>query len=393
MPMSCEMSRESVALGFSPREMLARLVAFRTVSSGSNLDLVRFVEAYLAGHGIASIRVPDATGSKAALIALIGPDREGGVVLSGHSDVVPVDGQAWTSDPWTLTERDGRLHGRGTCDMKGFVAIALALVPEMCAAPLARPIILALSYDEETGCTGAPPMIDAMLEAFSRPRAIIVGEPTDLAVVTAQKGSWGFQADIRGHEVHSSMMHSGVSAVMAAAGMIDWMAGLAADSAQTAPPSDFDPPWSTTHVGTISGGTASNITARDCSFAGEVRFLPGETVELWQHRILAEAARREEQLRAIHPDAAITFTTRMALPGFLAGAEAETLARALTGDNGRHVVSYQTEAGHFQALGLPTVICGPGSIAQAHQPDEYITSEQIEAGTAFVRRLIGHLAA
>ena len=186
--------------------------------------------------------MPDATGEKAALLALIGPTVPGGVVLSGHSDVVPVEGQAWTLDPWTLTERAGRLHGRGAGDMKGFAAITLALVPEMLAANLSRPIVIALSYDEEIGCLGAPPMIEAMLAAFPRPEAVIVGEPTGLAVVTGQKGSWGFRAEIRGHEVHSSLIHTGVSAVMAAAGLIDWMAGLMAESARTAPPNDFDPP-------------------------------------------------------------------------------------------------------------------------------------------------------
>jgi acetylornithine deacetylase len=375
--------------------MLERLVAFRTVSTQSNLDLIGFVEGYLASHGVASFRVPDATGAKAALVAQVGPAVAGGVVLSGHTDVVPVEGQPWTSDPWRLAARDGRLHGRGTCDMKGFLANALALVPEMQAARLARPIVLALSYDEEIGCLGAPAMIAAILARLPRPEAVIVGEPSEMRVVTGHKGSWGFRAEVRGHEVHSSLIHRGVSAVMAAASLVDWLAGLMAESAETTAPNGFDPPYSTVHVGLIHGGTANNITARACSFSGEVRFLPAERVEDWRDRIVAEAAQREAALRRIHPEAAIRFETRMALPSFLAAPDspAERRARALTGDNGRHLVSYQSEAGQFEARGLPTVICGPGSIADAHQPDESISTAQLEAGAAFVRGLIQQLAA
>ena len=379
--------------GLNPREMLARLVAFPTVSTRSNLDLVDFVEAYLAEHGVPALRLPDETGEKASLLALVGPPVAGGVVLSGHTDVVPVAGQDWTSDPFRLAERAGRLHGRGTCDMKGFCAIALALVPEMLAAGLRRPILLALTRDEEIGCIGAPPLIEAMLARMPPPEAVIVGEPSEMRVVTGQKGSWGFRARVRGHEVHSSLMHTGVSAIMTAAGLIDWMAGEMAAAAAAAPPNDFDPPYTTVHVGLISGGTANNITARDCTFSGEVRCLPSEDPAAWRTRIVAEAARREALMREVHPDAAIGFETRMELPGFAADGPAEALARALTGDNGRTVVSYQTEAGHFRARGLSTVICGPGSIAQAHQPDEFITADQLEAGTAFVRRLIHRLAA
>jgi acetylornithine deacetylase len=382
-----------MALGLTPREMLARLVAFPTVSTRSNLDLIGFVENYLAGHGVPSLRVPDASGEKAGVVALVGPAVPGGVVLSGHTDVVPVAGQPWTGDPITLVERHGRLVGRGTCDMKGFAAIALALVPEMLAARLRRPILIALTRDEEIGCIGAPPLIDAMLAEYPRPEAVIVGEPSEMRVVTGQKGSWGFRARVRGHEVHSSLMHTGVSAIMTAAGIIAWMAGEMERAAAATPPNDFDPPYTTVHVGLIEGGTANNITARDCIFSGEVRCLPQEDPATWRERILAEAARREAAIRAVHPDTSIAFETRMELPGFLADAPAEDLARALTGDDGRRVVSYQTEAGHFQARGLPTVICGPGSIAQAHQPDEFITSDQLDAGAEFVRRLIRRLAA
>jgi acetylornithine deacetylase len=382
-----------MTLRLTPREMLARLVAFPTVSTASNLDLVAFVEDYLAGHGVPSLRVPDDTGTKAGLLALIGPAVPGGVVLSGHTDVVPVAGQRWTGDPFTLAEREGRLHGRGTCDMKGFLANALALVPEMMAADLRRPVILALTRDEEIGCIGAPPLIEVMLADLPPPEAVVVGEPSGMRVVTGQKGSWGFRATVRGHEVHSSLMHTGVSAIIEAARFIAWTQDEMARAAAETSPNDFDPPWTTIHFGLIEGGTASNITARECRLSGEVRCLPDQDPADWRARLMAEADRRTAAMREIAPDTGFAFEDRMLLPGFLADPPAEALARALTGDNGRTVVAYQTEAGHFQARGLPTVICGPGSIAQAHQPDEFITSDQLDAGATFVRRLIDRLAA
>lgn len=378
-----------------PRAMLARLVAFPTISTVSNLDIVGFVEDHLAALGVPSTRVPDATGAKAALIARIGPAVPGGVVLSGHTDVVPVAGQDWSTDPFVLTERDGRLFGRGTCDMKGYIASALALVPEMLAAELTRPIFLALSYDEEIGCLGAPPMIERLLVDQPRPEAVIVGEPSMMQVVTGHKGSWGFQAHVRGHEAHSSRIDTGVSAVMTAARLVAWMHETMAANAAAAGPSAFEPPYTTLHIGLISGGTASNIVARDCTVTGEIRILPGETIAGWQERLLGEAARLEAEGRSIHPDARITVTTRTEMAAFVPEQDgaAERLARQLTGDNAEHVVSYQTEAGQFQERGLSTVICGPGSIDQAHQPDEFVSIAQLDAGTAFMRRLIARLSA
>ena len=334
----------------SPREMLARLVAFATISARSNLDLVGFVEAYLADHGVASFRDPDATGDKASLVAMVGPATEGGVVLSGHTDVVPVEGQPWTGDPFTLSGRDGKLFGRGVCDMKGFLACALAAVPAMQAARLRRPIILALSRDEEIGCVGAAPMIEALLAALPRPEAVIVGEPSEMRVVTGQKGSWGFRARVRGHEVHSSLLPTGVSAVMEAAGMIDWMRRAMDAAARATPPNEFDPPYTTIHVGLIAGGTANNITARDCSFSGELRCLPDESVAVWRDRMLAEAARRSAAMQAIRPGTGIVFETRMELPGFAASGPAEE-----GGGGGREMVEdglMDREVADRQALSL-----------------------------------------
>jgi acetylornithine deacetylase len=286
--------------------------------------------------------------------------------------------------------------------MKGFLACALSLVPEMLAADLKRPIVLAMSYDEEVGCEGAPPMIEAMQAALPPLQSVIVGEPTEMRVVTGHKASWGFVARVRGHEVHSSLIHTGVSAVMTAARLVSFMSETMAQNARDAAnggagggPVPYDPNYTTLHVGVIEGGTAHNITARDCRFTGEVRILPHENRADWRRRIEDEAARLEAEARAIHPDAAIRIETQHELPACRPESDgaAETLARALSGDNGSHVVSYMTEAGQFQDAGLSTVVCGPGSIAQAHQPDEFIALEQLEAATEFMRGLVRRLSA
>ena len=385
----------------NPREMLERLVAFPTVSRDSNLELVEFVRAYLAGHGVECRLVHNAEGTKANLFAQIGPDVPGGVVLSGHTDVVPVDGQSWTSDPFRVVERDGRLHGRGACDMKGFDALGLALVPEMLKAGLKRPIQIALSYDEEVGHRGVPSLVAAMRETLPPAAAVFVGEPTSMQVVTSHKGGLSMRTHLRGFEVHSSLVHTGVSAVMNAARLINWHAERMDENRATAealgadaPGAKFDPPYTTLHNGMIEGGTASNITAKDCWFTSDIRFLPGECGDDWLARYRATCARVEADMQAVRPGTGIAIDIRLNAPGCReeADGEAERLARLLTGDNGAHAVSYGTEAGHFQNQGAYSVcVCGPGSIEQAHQADEFITIAQLAAGEAFMRRLIDHL--
>nr|WP_282568238.1 acetylornithine deacetylase [Bosea sp. AAP35] len=379
----------------TPKEMLAKLVSFNTESQRSNLDLIHFCRDYLAGLGVESTLAHNAEGNKANLYATIGPKIDGGVVLSGHTDVVPVAGQDWTSDPWTLTERDGRLHGRGTCDMKGFDAIALALVPEMLAAPLKRPIHIALSYDEEVGCQGARVMIAAMAADGLKPAAVIVGEPSMMQVVTGHKGGLRMRTTVRGHAVHSSRVDVGVPAVMVAGRLIDWHNQVMAQNKTKADAGNgFEPPYTTLHVGVVQGGTAVNITAEHCSFTHEVRCIPGESFETYAQRYGAEVAALEAQMQAIAPQTGIDFVVTSDTPamGPEENGAAEELCRRLTGDNGRHVVAYGTEGGLFQRAGWSTVVCGPGDIAQAHQPDEFITVAQLDAGTAFVRRLIADLA-
>jgi acetylornithine deacetylase len=380
---------------YTPRDMLAKLVSFNTESQRSNRELIDFCRDYLAAHGVEAVVVPSPDGVKANLYATIGPQVEGGVVLSGHTDVVPVAGQDWSSDPWTLTEREGRLHGRGTCDMKGFDAIALALVPEMLEAGLKRPVHIALSYDEEVGCIGARVMIDAMVAAGLKPSAVIVGEPSMMQVVTGHKGGTRMRTTVRGHAVHSSRIDVGVPAIMVAGQLVVWHEEVMRENAaQTPSDNGFEPPYTTLHVGTIAGGTAVNITSEHCSFAHEVRVIPGESDDAYVARYRARMAELEAQMQAIAPETGITMEVTSFTPPLAPenGGAAEVLARRLTGDNGSHVVAYGTEGGLFQRAGWSTVVCGPGDIAQAHQPDEFITVAQLEAGTRFVRGLIAELS-
>jgi acetylornithine deacetylase len=381
----------------SPRQILDKLVSFPTVSRDTNLPLIDWVEDYLESHGVTAHRVWNEDRTKASLYAHIGPEVAGGVVLSGHTDVVPVDGQVWSSDPWTVTERDGRLYGRGTCDMKGFVALALAAVPLALAADLKRPLQLALSYDEELGCTGAPPMIAEMARSLPRAAAVIVGEPSRFSVVTGHKGGTGFKVHVKGYEVHSSLIHTGVSAIMAAAPLIDFANRVNAANAARPPAAlaqMFDPPWTTLHVGMIRGGTAHNITAADCRFSCEIRVVPGEDIEDWVAAFEGQVAQAVAAMQTIRPETGITVARFFSVPPLRPETDgaAEALARRLTGDNGLHVVSYGTEAGQFQAEGYSAVVCGPGDIAQAHQPDEFLEISEFDAGWSFMQRLVASLS-
>ena len=373
-------------------------MAYPTVSRDSNLDLVDWVEGYLASHGIMVHRHWNDERTKAAIFAQVGPMVAGGVVLSGHSDVVPVDGQAWSRDPWTVVEQDGRLYGRGTCDMKGFDALAIWAMVEAQRQGVRRPLQLALSYDEELGCWGAPPMIAAMGLSLPKATCVIVGEPSMMRVVNGHKGGASFGVHVCGHEVHSSIMHTGVNAIMTGARLIDWANRMNTENAAAVPSAlaaQFAPPWTTVHVGIISGGTAENITAKDCWFGLGFRVVPGEDPEAWVSRFLAEVAALDAEIKAVHSDAGIDILREFDVPPLRpeTGGSAEALVRRLTGDNGTSVVSYGTEAGQFHDSGYSAVVCGPGDIAQAHQPDEYLEVAQFNAGHAFMRRLIKDLQA
>ncbi|HMB75767.1 MAG TPA: acetylornithine deacetylase [Kiloniellaceae bacterium] len=375
---------------YSTVEMIERLIAFDTTSAKSNLDFIDFVEAYLAEHGIAGRRTSESDG-KANLLASIGPAVPGGIVLSGHSDVVPVTGQTWSSDPFTVAQRGDRLYGRGTSDMKSFIAIALALVPEMQAAGLARPIHLAFSYDEEVGCTGVGPMINLIARELPRPAAVVIGEPTSMQLVTAHKGIAVFETAIRGQAAHSSQPHRGGNAIAAAAEVIAFIGSLAAARREaSAGNSRFEPPYTTFNIGLIEGGNAVNIIAADCRFQWEFRVLPQDDPAAIEAEVRAHVdAEILPALREFAPEASIDTRKVAEVPALRPeeGGPAEALVRQLTGANQTLAVAFATEGGHFQDAGLSTVVCGPGSIDQAHQPDEFIELVQVKKCESFLRDL------
>lgn len=387
---------EPMAQTCSPLEMLERLVSFDTTSRNSNLELIGFVQAYLASHGITAETLPDETGAKANLIATIGPAAPGGIVLSAHSDVVPVDGQPWDTEPFRVVSRDGRLYGRGTADMKTFPAVALALVPQFLRANMKRPVHIVLSYDEEVGCLGAPPLVKALVAKGLRPEAAIIGEPTMMRVVNAHKAIHSWVTEITGHEAHSSNVHKGVSAVMAAGELLGELSRIAADLRAKGDPSGrFDPPFSTVQSSIIQGGTAINILARRCVFGWETRTLPGgdpsHVIGRMERFAFDDLLPR---MRAIASTCNITFTARSRVPALMPepGSPAEALALSLAGLNAADAVSYATEAGIFQEAGIPAIVCGPGDIAQAHQPNEFIDESQLAACERFMHRLMARLA-
>ena len=380
-------------------EMIQRLVGFDTVSARSNLALIEFVRDYLSGYGIESRLTFDAGGGKANLFATIGgPAEGGGVVLSGHTDVVPVEGQPWESDPFHVVARDGRLYGRGTADMKSFLAVALALVPEVRKRELKVPIHLALSYDEEVGCLGVPALLRDVADALPRPpRLAIIGEPTMMRVANRHKGIHAFETRVTGRDGHSSGTHRGVNAIVHAAEIIGFLDALAAEQRRQGPFEEgFDPPYTTINVGTVEGGTALNIIPRHCAFRWEFRPVPAtDPADLLTRVETFVAESVLPRMRAVAAEAEVVTVARCAVPPLLPEADspAETLARALTGANAAIGAAFVTEAGLFQQAGIPAVVCGPGSIEQAHQPNEYIALDQVAACEAFLRRLIDWAAA
>ncbi|NNE53629.1 MAG: acetylornithine deacetylase [Sulfitobacter sp.] len=381
----------------TPFQLMEKLVSFPTVSRDTNIPLIDWVADYLSSHGIESHRYIDPEQPKHALFAHVGPWKEGAVVLSGHTDVVPIDGQPWDTDPFEVVEREGKYYGRGTCDMKGFDALALWALVQGHYGNLKRPLQIALSFDEEVGCTGAPPMIEAMQPVLPKGELAIIGEPSSMQAVTGHKGGIGFDTHVIGHEIHSSLLHKGVNAIMAGAKLIEWANQMNTENMEDKPTelaAMFDPPFTTLHVGMISGGTAHNITAKDCRFAMDFRVVPGESKEVWASQYLEKVREVEAKMQAVVPETRIGITPRFDVPGLKPEEEgaAETLVRQITGDNASHKVSYGTEAGQFQEAGYSAVICGPGSIDQAHQPNEYIEVSQFDAGHQFMKDLLARLS-
>jgi acetylornithine deacetylase len=385
---------EHVSATMSPAEILAALVGFDTTSHKSNLDLIAWVEAYLAQLGVPAERIYDASGQKANLWATIGPADRSGYILSGHTDVVPVEGQDWSSDPFTLTARDGRLYGRGSCDMKGFLACCLAQVPAMLAARLAKPLHLAFSYDEEVGCLGVRGLIAQLAAAPVRPEACFVGEPTSMQVVVAHKAKRSFDVEITGRSCHSSLAPEGVNAVDYAA-MLALEIRRMGEAFVAEGPSDplFTVPVSTAHTGVLQGGTALNIVPDRAFLVFEFRMLPAASLDVPEAQIRAYARDvLEPAMRRVAPEAGIAIHARSDFPGLDTATDAPVvqLARRLARRNDHGKVAYGTEAGLFAAIDIPTVVIGPGDIAQAHRPDEFVEVAELERCTAFLDRLIAH---
>ena len=372
--------------------LLDRLIGFDTQSFRSNLELVGFVRDYLADHGVAIRLVPDDSGDKANLFAVIGPRDVPGLVLSGHTDVVPVAGQAWTGDPFVARHRDGRILGRGAADMKGYLACVLALVPDLLALPLRRPAIIAFSYDEEVGCKGVPQLIEALLAELPAPMACLVGEPTLMGVVDGHKGKAGYRCIVTGREAHSAYPKLGANAVIAAARIIAKVAELGARFEAEGPFADgFDPPHHTSGVGRIEGGSQLNIVPNRCSFEFEFRTLPGTDPMRYVREVEAFAlAEVLPTLQATAPEAAIRFEEVLAYPGMTPPPESDftRLCRELTGTARPMKVPFGTEGGCFDARGIPSLVCGPGDIRVAHKPDEWIAVEQLELCDRFLRDLV-----
>lgn len=369
---------------------LSRLIAHPTVSRDSNLALIEEVRGFLDGFGIDSHLTFDDTGQKANLYATIGPADRPGVCLSGHTDVVPTEGQAWDTDPFTATIMDGRLYGRGSCDMKGFLAAVLAKVPGWSQARLKAPIHLALSYDEEVGCLGVKRLIADLEARAATPALCIVGEPTEMKPVTGHKGKLSLRGIVTGFECHSSLAPQGVNAVHYAAELIVALKHLAADKAANGPfDPAFDPPHTTVHVGKVGGGTALNIVPNDCRFDFEFRLLPGEDGESQFAPIRALADTLTAEMQAIRPGTGIRFEEIARFPGLALGEDhpLTELTKALSGANDTGKVSFGTEAGRFQAAGVPTIVCGPGAIDQAHKPNEFVALSELERCSRFLDRL------
>jgi len=377
--------------GMDSREMLGRLVGFDTVSRNSNLAAIEFIRDYLDGYGIASRLTFDDTGRKANLFATIGPPEKPGIILSGHSDVVPVDDQNWTGDPFRLREAEGRLYGRGATDMKGFIAAALVLAPEFQARAVSAPIHFAFSYDEEVGCIGAARLIDQIGMAEALPFACVVGEPTGMVPMTGQKGLHVMRCHVRGREAHSSLTSQGVNAVEAAAELIAHIKRIARRVREQGPfDPAFDPPYSTVHCGTVRGGTVQNIVPAHCDFTFEIRNLPGHDpgplfAEIEQHA----HAQIEPEMRAVDPAAGFGFEEKARLPDYEIADTHPVVAliQEALGHDGAGRASFMTEASLFGRAGIPTIICGPGDIAQAHKPDEFIAAAQLSRCERFLLKL------
>lgn len=374
--------------------ILSDLVACPSVSDRSNLDVIDYIEAYLDGHGAETRRLASPDGDKANLVARIGPDAPGGLILSGHTDVVPVEGQAWDTDPFSLTRVGDRLYGRGAADMKGFIAGALACVPELVRLPLAKPVYFCLSYDEELGCLGVHGLIDHLKERGISPDLCIVGEPTGMEVGLAHKGNRTYRLAFTGEAAHSSRAPTVVNAVAYAARFVSAVTEEAAGFATAGPFQDgFDVPHTTVHVGVMNGGTQVNIVPDLCVVDMEIRYLPGEDADALAERfVFGPAGKLNDEMAARGAGCGVTVGDVYSYPAFSMPADdpAVLLAKRCGGKNADVKLSFGTEAGCFtQAMNIPVVVCGPGDIAQAHKPDEFVTVEQLARSRQYILSCVG----
>lgn len=378
-------------------EMIKKLCGFDTTSRNSNLELIAYVQQYLEDRGVSSTLVHDETGKKANLFATIGPDDKPGICLSGHTDVVPIDGQEWDTDPFDIVEKDGRLWGRGTSDMKSFVAVALSKTDEFVAANLETPIHFAFSYDEEVGCIGVRRLIAQFDQMPVRPRGCIVGEPTEMKVVTAHKGKLSHRCHVHGFECHSSLAPHGVNAVEYASEIVTFLRRMGREIAAGGPFDEkYDVSHTTVHTGLIQGGTALNIVPKDCFFDFEFRHLPeDDPYELFGRVTSFVEGELLPEMKKVNEAASIRFDKISQMPGLNMSDDDEltTFVKQLTGANSTTKVAFGTEAGLFQQADVPTIICGPGSIDQAHKPNEFIALEQVERCEKFLDRLKERLQA
>jgi acetylornithine deacetylase len=376
----------------SSRDLLAALIAFDTTSRESNLHLIEFVRDYLARLDVPCELIFNEERSKANLFATLGPDDRPGIVLSGHTDVVPVDAQPWTVPPFELSEKDGKLYGRGTADMKGYIACVLAAVPELLAAPLRLPVHIALSYDEEVGCLGVRSLLAELERRPHKPLLCIIGEPTELKPVLGHKGKLAMRCDVHGAACHSAYAPQGVNAIEYAAELIGELGRIGSQlRAVHLQDPRFDPPFSTVQTGVISGGKALNIVPADCRFDFEVRALPSQDPREVAEQLEQYAEQQVlPRMRAVNEASSIRFSELSAYPGLATDpqSEAARLIAQFCGSNEFSTVAFGTEGGLFDAIGIPTVVCGPGSMDQGHKPDEFVSLEQLQGCDAMLQRLI-----
>lgn len=376
-------------------DILRKLISFDTTSVNSNLELISYIQSYLDMHGVESTLVRDPIKNKANLYTTIGPKDKPGVLLSGHTDTVPVEGQVWATNPYELVDKDGKLFGRGTTDMKGFIAAALSSVPMMVEQPLKTPIHFAFSYDEEIGCLGVRHLLEFLNEQDVKPSMCIVGEPTSMKIVNTHKGKVAAKVTVNGKECHSGMAPKGVNAVNVASRLICWLDDLAKKKASDGPFDDrFEINHTTVHTGVVKGGTALNIVPKHCEFVFEIRNVNADNPHDLLHAFRQYSADLEHEMQRIDDDCYISIDITTEYPGLDTDENSDIIEfiKGVSGSNSITSVNFGTEGGLFtDTLGIPSIVYGPGSMEQGHKPNEYIAKSQMSEADIFLEKLIFEL--